>query len=125
MKAHELLMATQLDNEKQIAHRKLLKKKEIEEDMAIEKYNKEKDEKNRRAEALKKAEEKAREMEITKLRMQQEKTQNKEAQLDALRAKRAAEAAERAARRREQDEADKIHRGVEEMAFYRYVSLMG
>jgi colicin import membrane protein len=118
-KAHELLMATQADNEKQITYRKFLKQQEIDGDLAIEKYIKERDEKIRRSEALKKAEEQAREMEITKMRVQQEKSANKEAALDALRAKRAAEARERAERKREMDEAEKIRQGVKEMEYYR------
>ncbi len=112
-------MATQADNEKQITYRKFLKQQEIDGDLAIEKYIKERDEKIRRSEALKKAEEQAREMEITKMRVQQEKSANKEAALDALRAKRAAEARERAERKREMDEAEKIRQGVKEMEYYR------
>ena len=78
------------------------RQKEIDEDLKIEEYNRQRD----RAHMLKLAEEKAvreeKEKELQKLREQQEKAADRQADIDALRAKRAFEAGEREARKKEQ-----------------------
>lgn len=90
-----------------IAAKEKLKQDEIEEDKRIMAYLKEEDEKKRRREEEEARVKQQRELEIARLRAQQEKFADKQAELDALRAKRAFEASEREYRKRMLAEAER------------------
>ena len=77
---------------------------EKEEDLRIEKYNKEKALKEEMAYQEKKRLEHEKEMELQKMREMQEKAQDKQVELDAIRAKRAVEAKEAKERQKEKEE---------------------
>ena len=77
---------------------------EREEDLKIERYNKEKYRKEEEAFQEKKRKEKEKEMELQKLREKQEKAQDNQEILDSIRAKRAFDEANMKERRREKEE---------------------
>lgn len=91
------------------------KQQEKEEELAIVKYNKDKD----RAEAERQAEEQRikdeKEREVQKLREMQEKAADRQADIDALRAKRAFEQGERDARNKERFANEKRARLLKEL----------
>lgn len=107
------------DNRRQIAHRKKLRQMDIEEDLRIHKYQLDLQEKQRRLEEEKEARAKERTLKIAKMRAAQEKTQDKQAALDALRAKRAAEENERRARERDLKEAAEKAKAIRELQQFR------
>jgi len=91
------------------------KQDEIEEDKRIMAYLKEEDEKKRRREEEEERVKQQRELEIARLRAQQEKFADKAAELDALRAKRAFEASEREYRKRMLAEAERRVKAQQEL----------
>lgn len=101
----EHLAAVLAANEQAIAIKKKRKEDEIEEDRKIMEYLKKEDEKRQRREEEEEAIKAQREAEITRLRAMQEKMADKDAEMDALRAKRAFEAGERKLRERLLEEA--------------------
>merc|ERR1719221_2405376 len=78
------------------------------EEQKIIQYQQDRERRERELEEEKAAIAAEKEAETARLRAQQEKAQDKAAEMDALRAKRAMEAAERAARAKEKAEADKV-----------------
>mmetsp|Transcript_108612 Transcript_108612/g.242471 ORF Transcript_108612/g.242471 Transcript_108612/m.242471 type:complete len:523 (+) Transcript_108612:111-1679(+) len=78
------------------------------EEQKIIQYQQDRERRERELEEEKAAIAAEKEAETARLRAQQEKAQDKAAEMDALRAKRAMEAAERAARAKEKAEADKL-----------------
>lgn len=103
----KLLEEVALANAEQILLKQRQKEAEIEEDLQITAYNLER---QQREEALAQEQERIRaekEREVARLRAMQEKAQDKQAELDALRAKRAQEDYERQWRRKTREEAEK------------------
>lgn len=113
------LAAVLAANEEAIRIKKKRKEDELEEDRKIVEYLKQEDAKRRAREEEEAAIKEAREMEIAKLRAMQEKEADKNAELDALRAKRAFEDGERALRRRQLAEAEKAKKRQQEMMIAR------
>lgn len=109
------------DNKRQIAHRKKLRQMDIDEDLRIHQYQLELQEKQKRLEEEKEAKAKERTLKIARMRAAQEKHQDKQAALDALRAKRAAEENERRARERDLKEAREKAKAVEELQQFRHM----
>jgi len=107
------------DNRRQIEHRKKLRQMDIEEDLRIHKYQLELQEKQKRLEEEKEAKAKERTLKIARMRAAQKKDQDKQAALDALRAKRAAEENERRARERDLKEAKEKAKAVQELQQFR------
>merc|ERR1719197_349757 len=107
------------DNRRQIAHRKKLSQMDIEEDLRIHQYQLDLQEKQRRLEEEKEAKAKERTLKIARMRAAQKKNQDKQAALDALRAKRAAEENERRARERDLKEAREKAKAVEKLQEFR------
>ena len=104
-------------NSAQIERKKLIKAAEAEEDRRIALYIKERDAKEQRLLEEKEAIAKEKEKEIARLRAQQEKAADKQAELDELRARRAQEAYEREWReneRRSQERAIAINKDMAE-----------
>lgn len=102
--SRRLMEDVALANAEQIRLKSKQQEMEIEEDARIAEYNREKERRDQEV-----ADEQAqlkheREMEVARLRSKQEKAQDKQAELDAIRARRAQEAHERENRRREQSE---------------------
>lgn len=102
-------------NDAAIALKKKRKEDEVEEDRKIVAFLKAEDAKKRAREEEEAAVKQQREMEIAKLRAQQQKMADKDAELDALRAKRAFEDGERAVRKRELEAARKAKAAQEEL----------
>jgi len=107
------------DNRRQIAHRKKLRQMDIEEDLRIHQYQLDLQEKQKRLEEEKEAKAKERTLKIARMRAAQKKNQDKQAALDALRAKRAAEENERRARERDLKEAREKAKAVEKLQEFR------
>jgi len=103
------------DNEQQIKYRKAKRQKEIEEDLLITKYLAEKAEKERLVEMEKERLAQERTLKVAAMRAQQKKNMDKNAALDALRAKRAAESNARKARDRQLREAQKRQSRMQDM----------
>ena len=104
-------------NKEQIERKKFIKFAEVEEDRRITKYLKEKDAKEQKQLEEKERVAKEKELETARLRAQQEKVKDRQAELDELRARRAQEAYEREWRekeRREMERVKKIHKELAE-----------
>mmetsp|Transcript_14638 Transcript_14638/g.31725 ORF Transcript_14638/g.31725 Transcript_14638/m.31725 type:complete len:506 (-) Transcript_14638:344-1861(-) len=103
----KLLNEVALSNSEQIALKKLAAEEEKREERRIQAYIRDKERREQElaqdAERLKVE----RERETARLRAQQEKLKDKQAELDALRAKRAVEEAERTWRKKEREEAER------------------
>jgi hypothetical protein len=106
--SRRLMEDVALANAEQIRLKTRHRESEIEEDKRITEYLHEKE---KREAILAEEHERVRvekEREVARMRTKQEKAQDKQAELDALRAKRAAEAVEREDRRKERDEAIRV-----------------
>ncbi|KAF4668479.1 hypothetical protein FOZ61_006321 [Perkinsus olseni] len=86
------------------------------EDQKIVEYQRKREQQEKAREEELAAEAAAKEAEFARLRAQQQRAQDKAADMDALRAKRAVEAAERQARQKEQNEARRLQAINEELA---------
>jgi hypothetical protein len=105
----------QLANEAFILNKKkkILEEKEL--DLQIKKFNLEKARQEEEFLAEKKRIAKEKEMELQRLREKQERAQDKQAEVDAIRAKRAYEESEKKAKLKEEFEAKEHKRKIEEM----------
>ncbi|KXS18857.1 hypothetical protein M427DRAFT_109228 [Gonapodya prolifera JEL478] len=102
-------------NSESIARKRAVKESALAEDRRVMEYLLEKEKKDAEAEAAKQEQVQAREKELARLRAMQQKTVDKQAQQDALRAQRAAEAYERDWRRKQKEQAEKAAKMEKEL----------
>lgn len=117
--AKVMLDSILLDNAQSIDAKRKARQMDIEEDLRIQRYQKERAEKEAAAEAEKERQAAEREAQLSKMREQQQRVADQGAALDAVRAKRAAEANERKARERDLREAEERRAKIEELQKYR------
>ncbi|QDZ25307.1 cilia- and flagella-associated protein 45 [Chloropicon primus] len=103
-------------NREQIERKKLIKIAEEEEDRRITRYLKEKDAKEQALLQEKERIAKEKELETARLRAQQEKVKDRQAELDELRARRAQEAYEREWREKERREIERVRKIHKDLA---------
>jgi len=104
---HKLLQEVARANSSQIERKKMIMLAEKEDDARIQRYLKERDAREEAALAEAERVKRERELEVARLRAQQEKAQDKQAEVDELRAIRAQEAYEREWRQKEKAEAER------------------
>ena len=115
-KENEKKLKESLESNRQaILLRQKKKMEEKEEELRIQKYNKDKIEREEKLFQEKKQLEKEKELELQKLREKQEKAQDKRAELDAIRAKRAMEENEIKERLKEKEELIMRQKKIEEL----------
>ncbi len=107
------------DNAQSTENKRRAREADIAEDLRIEAYQKEVVRKEAEAEAEKERQAQLRELQLAKMREQQQKVADQGAALDALRAKRAAEANERKARERDLREAEVRRQKIVDLQKYR------
>ena len=111
-----MLEEVAMSNMEQIERKKLIKIAEDEEDRRITLYLKEKDAKEQKLLEEKERIAKEKELETARLRAQQEKVKDRQAELDELRARRAQEAYEREWREKERREIERVRKIHKDLA---------
>lgn len=116
LKARQLMEEVMETNQRQLEMKRMAKQEEVEEDMRIAEYIRQRD---LREQAL--AEEKERiakekELEIARLRAQQERANDRQAEIDELRARRYQEQSEREWRDKERREQERRERMQDELS---------
>jgi len=116
VRARQLMEEVLVTNAKQLEMKELAKQEELEEELRIAEYIRQRDLREQAVAEEKERVAKEKELEIARLRAQQEKVADRQSEIDELRARRYQEQAEREWREKERREQDRRDRMVADLA---------